>query len=56
MSLHQGPEESLKDFFMRFNQERLGVESATDNFIYSALFQGIRKDRALMAELARKPA
>jgi hypothetical protein len=44
MSLHQGPEESLKNFFMRFNQERLGVESTTNDFIYGALFQGIKKD------------
>jgi hypothetical protein len=55
MSLHQGPEESLKDFFMRFNQARLDAESATDDFIYGALFQGIRKDGALMADIARKP-
>jgi hypothetical protein len=31
------------------------VESATNDFIYGALFQGIRKDGALMAKLARKP-
>jgi hypothetical protein len=55
MSLHQGPEKSLKDFFMRFNQARLDAESATDDFIYGALFQGIRKDGALMADIARKP-
>jgi hypothetical protein len=33
MSLHQGPEESLRDFFMRFNQARLETEAATDDFI-----------------------
>jgi hypothetical protein len=55
MSLHQGPEESLRDFFMRFNQARLEAEAATDDFIYGALFQGIRKDGALMADIARKP-
>jgi hypothetical protein len=55
MSLHQGPEESLKYFFMRFNQARLEVEAATDDFIYGVLFQGIRKDGALMANIARKP-
>jgi hypothetical protein len=55
MSLHQGPEDSLKDFFMRFNQARLEVEAATDDFINGALFQGIRKDGALMADIARKP-
>jgi hypothetical protein len=55
MSLHQGPEESIRDFFMRFNQARLEAEAATDDFIYGALFQGIRKDGALMADIARKP-
>jgi hypothetical protein len=55
MSLHQRPEESLRDFFMRFNQARLKAETATDDFIYRALFQGIRKDGALMADIARKP-
>jgi len=55
MSLHQGPEEYLKYFFMRFNQARLEVEAATDDFIYGVLFQGIRKDGALMANIARKP-
>jgi hypothetical protein len=55
MSLHQGPEESLRDFFMRFNQAILEAESATDDFIYGALFQGIRKDGALMADIPRKP-
>jgi hypothetical protein len=38
MSLNQGLEESLKDFFMSFNQDRLGAESATNDFIYGALF------------------
>jgi hypothetical protein len=55
MSLHQGPEESLRNFFLRFNQARLEAETATDYFIYGALFQGIRKDGALMADIARKP-
>jgi hypothetical protein len=55
MSLHQGPEESLRNFFLRFNQARLEAETATDDFIYGALFQGIRKDGAVMADIARKP-
>lgn len=55
MCLHQGPDESLKDYFRRFNQEKLGTESATEDFIYGALYQGIRKDGALMTNLARKP-
>ncbi len=44
MSLHQGPDESLKDYFKRFNQEKLGTKGATNDFIYGALFQGIKKD------------
>jgi hypothetical protein len=40
---------------MRFNQARLEAEAATDDFIYGALFQGIRKDGALMADIAWKP-
>jgi hypothetical protein len=55
MSLHQGPEEYLKYFFMRFNQARLKAEAATDDFIYGALFQVILKDGSLMADIARKP-
>jgi len=55
MSLHHGLEESLKNFFMKLNQARLDAESATDDFIYIALFQGIRKDGALMVDIAWKP-
>jgi hypothetical protein len=52
MSLHQGLEESFKYFFMRFNQARLEAEAATKDFIYRTLFQGIRKDGTLMADIA----
>jgi hypothetical protein len=31
------------------------AEAVTDDFIYGALFQGIRKDGALMVDIARKP-
>jgi hypothetical protein len=54
MSLHQGLDELLKDYFRRFNIEKLGTESATDDFIYGALYQGIRKDGPLMVDLAQK--
>lgn len=56
MSIRQVPNESLKDYLMRFNQEKLATESRTDEFVYCALFQGIRKDGPLMADLARKPS
>jgi hypothetical protein len=53
--MHQGPNESLGDYIWRFNQEKLDIESAPDNFIYSSIFQGLKKDGPLMAELALKP-
>jgi hypothetical protein len=53
--VRQGPNESLKDYLWRFNQEKLDTKSARDDFIYSAIFQGLKKDGPLMAELALKP-
>jgi hypothetical protein len=55
LSMRQGPNESLGDYIWRFNQEKLDTESAPDDFIYSAIFQGLKKDGPLMAELALKP-
>jgi len=55
LSVQQGPNESLKDYLWRFNQEKLNTESAPDDFIYGAIFQGLKKDGPLMAELALKP-
>jgi hypothetical protein len=55
MPLRQGPEESLKSFLIRFNQERLATEDAIEEFVYCALFLGIKRDGPLMADLARKP-
>jgi hypothetical protein len=51
----QGPNESLRDYLWWFNQEKLDIESALDDFIYSAIFQGLKKDGPLMSELALKP-
>jgi hypothetical protein len=33
----------------------LDIESEPDDFIYSAIFQGLKNDGPLMAELALKP-
>jgi len=55
MSIQQGRDESLKEFLQRFNQARLTTESPTEEFVHSALYQGIRKDGPLVADLARKP-
>jgi hypothetical protein len=55
LSVGQGPNESLKDYLWRFNQEKLETESAPDDFIYGAIFQGLKNDGPLMADLAMKP-
>jgi hypothetical protein len=56
MTIKQGPQESLRSYLLRFNQERLAAESQNEQFIHCAIYQGIRKDGALMADLARRPA
>jgi hypothetical protein len=55
LSVRQGPNESLKNYLWRFNQENLDTESTLDDFIYGAIFQGLKKDGPLMAELVLKP-
>jgi hypothetical protein len=55
LSVRQGPNESLKNYLWRFNQEKLDTESTLDDFIYGAIFQGLKKDGPLMAELVLKP-
>jgi hypothetical protein len=45
----------LKDYLWRFNQDKLETESTPDDFIYGAIFQGLKKDGPLMADLALKP-
>jgi len=55
LSVQQGPNESLKDYLWRFNQENLETESTPDDFIYGVIFQGLKKDGPLMADLALKP-
>jgi hypothetical protein len=56
MTIKQGPQKSLRSYLLRFNQEGLAVESQNEQFIHCAIYQGIRKDGALMADLARRPA
>jgi hypothetical protein len=52
MSVCQGPKETLKDYLTQFNLERLATKNHTEEFIFCALFQGIKKDGPLMADLA----
>jgi hypothetical protein len=56
MTIKKGPQESLKSYLLRFNQEGLAAESQNEQFIHCAIYQGIRKDGALMADLVRRPA
>ncbi|XP_062171004.1 uncharacterized protein LOC133876775 [Alnus glutinosa] len=56
MTIKQGPQESLRSYLLRFNQERLAAETQNEQFIHCAIYQGIKKDGALMADLARRPA
>jgi hypothetical protein len=53
LTLRQGNEETLKDFMLRFNNEKLEVDSLDDKTMLNALMQGIRVEGPLMAELAR---
>ena len=53
LTLLQGKEETLKDFMLRFNKEKLEVDNPDDKTMLNALMQGIRAEGPLMAELAR---
>ena len=53
LTLRQGKEETLKDFMLRFNKEKLEIDSPDDKMMLNALMQGIRAEGPLMAELAR---
>lgn len=55
MSIQHRRDESLKEFFQRFNQASLTTESPTEKFVHSTLYQGIRKDEPLMVDLAQRP-
>ena len=53
LTLRQGNEESLKDFMLHFNKEKLEVDNPDDKTMLNVLMQGIRAEGPLMAELAR---
>jgi hypothetical protein len=52
--LRQDKEESLKDFMLRFNREKLEVDTPDDKTLLCALMQGVRAEGVLMAEVGRK--
>ncbi|XP_059428572.1 uncharacterized protein LOC132162347 [Corylus avellana] len=55
LSLVQGKTESLKDYMLGFNWEKLTIESPNKETVLSALMNGIRTEGPLMDELARRP-
>ncbi|XP_059436658.1 uncharacterized protein LOC132169680 [Corylus avellana] len=46
--------ESLKDYLLRFNREKLMVEKVSDETVLLVLMNGIKAEGPLMAELAQK--
>ncbi|XP_059428612.1 uncharacterized protein LOC132162395 [Corylus avellana] len=53
LSLVQGKEESLKEFMLRFNQEKLMIENPNEQTVLDALMHGVRAEGPLMAELSK---
>jgi hypothetical protein len=53
LSLRQGKEETLKDFMLRFNREKLTLESANYQTVLLTLWHEVRPDGPLMAKLAK---
>jgi hypothetical protein len=54
ITLRQGKVETLKDFMLRFNREKLEVDSLDDKTLLNALMMGVRAEGPLMAEIGRK--
>ncbi|XP_059431559.1 uncharacterized protein LOC132165071 [Corylus avellana] len=55
LSLKQGKSESLKDYMLRFNWEKLTVESPNEQTVLLVLMNGVKAEGPLMAEIAKKP-
>ncbi|XP_062158748.1 uncharacterized protein LOC133866225 [Alnus glutinosa] len=51
MAVHQKEGESLKDYVVRFNQARLTVDNPIEEMVYVILYQGLRVERPLMADV-----
>lgn len=54
LSLVQGKDESLKGYMLKFNREKLTVESPNEQIVLLALMNGVRAEGPLMAEIAKK--
>jgi hypothetical protein len=53
-SLVKGKEEPLNDFMLKFNKEKLMVESLNDQMVLLALMHGVRVEGSLMAKITKK--
>ncbi|XP_059441976.1 uncharacterized protein LOC132174319 [Corylus avellana] len=53
LSLVQGKEESLKEYMLRFNQEKLMIENPPEQTVLDALMHGVRAEGPLMANLSK---
>jgi hypothetical protein len=53
LTMRQGKEESLKDFLLHFNKEKLEVDSLDEKTMLNALMQGVRANEMLLADIAK---
>jgi hypothetical protein len=51
--MRQGKDESLKDFMICSNKEKLEVDSPNEKIILNALMRGVKADGPLMARIAK---
>jgi hypothetical protein len=51
MAVRQKEGESLKDYVVRFNQARLTMDNPIEEMVYAALYQGLRVEGPLMADV-----
>ncbi|XP_071926285.1 uncharacterized protein [Coffea arabica] len=54
MTVHQGPEESLREYMVRFNNESLQVRDRDDKVVMAAFVNGLRKQK-LYTEFVERP-
>ncbi|XP_059461787.1 uncharacterized protein LOC132190753 [Corylus avellana] len=54
LTLHQQEGESLKEFMIRFNTEKLKVEDRTDGVIFSTIYNGISPEEPVVRKIAQR--
>jgi hypothetical protein len=53
LTMRQGKEESMKEFILQFNKEKLEVDSPDEKIILNTLMREVKADGPLMAEIAK---